>query len=144
VEKGSYYVDLRTVPSSPEAYHSVMGAYVEMIGNGVRLSSFDAIGGIPTAGLAFSSPVSHQLHKPMIYARKEEKRYVRQKRTEEVVQARLEDTTHRRPDNDLGSIIQAISATREWGVKADDALVSIDRLEGAGQPRQGGLYGCVP
>ena len=78
----SYYVDLRTVPSFPGAYQYVIDCYLSLIRNEVGLDKFDAIAGIPTAGLAFSSPVALELRKPMVYVRKEEKDYGHKKRIE--------------------------------------------------------------
>jgi orotate phosphoribosyltransferase len=81
----SYYVDLRAVPSYPGAYKVVVDAYDQLIRKGLGTKKFDAIAGIPTAGLAFSSPLALQLGKPMVYARKEEKQYGRQRRIEGVI-----------------------------------------------------------
>jgi orotate phosphoribosyltransferase len=78
----SYYIDMRTIPSFPGAYRYVMDCYLELIRDDVGLSNFDAIAGIPTAGLVFSSPVALELGKPMIYVRKDEKDYGRMKRIE--------------------------------------------------------------
>ena len=78
----SYYVDLRAVPSYPGAYRYVIDAYMALLKNDVGLDKFEVIAGIPTAGLAFSSPIALQLEKPMIYVRKEAKDYGRQKRIE--------------------------------------------------------------
>jgi orotate phosphoribosyltransferase len=126
----SYYVDLRTVPSFPGAYRYVIDAYLALIKNEVKLSKFDAIAGIPTAGLAFSSPVSLELGKPMIYVRKETKDYGRGKRIEGsvkpgwnvVVMDDLITTGH--------SVLEAIEAIKEEGAEVRDVVVLIDRLEG--------------
>lgn len=126
----SYYIDLRSVPSFPGAYRYVIDCYLELIRNDVGLSTFDAIAGIPTAGLVFSSPVALQLEKPMIYVRKEEKEYGRQKRIEGsikpgwkiLVMDDLITTGH--------SILSAVDAIRGEGGEVEDIAVLIDRLEG--------------
>ena len=126
----SYYVDLRAVPSFPGAYRYVIDAYLALIKEEVGLGRFDVIAGIPTAGLAFSSPVALQLEKPMIYVRKEEKDYGRKKRIEGsiapgsrvLVMDDLITTGH--------SILGAIDAIREEGGEVKDVAVLIDRHEG--------------
>jgi orotate phosphoribosyltransferase len=126
----SYYVDLRTVPSYPGTYRTVIDAYLELIKHDVGIEKFDAIAGIPTAGLAFSSPTALELQKPMIYARKEEKEYGRQKRIEGTI---VPGWTVLVMDDLIttgGSIISAIDAIREEGCEVKDAVVLIDRLEG--------------
>ncbi len=126
----SYYVDLRAVPSFPGAYRYVIDAYLALIKNGVGLKKFDEIAGIPTAGLAFSSPVALELGKPMIYVRKEEKDYGRKRRIEGsvnpgsrvLVMDDLITTGH--------SVLGGIEAIREEGAEVKDVVVLIDRLEG--------------
>jgi orotate phosphoribosyltransferase len=126
----SYYIDLRTVPSYPGAYRYVVDCYLSLIRNEVGLDKFDAIAGIPTAGLAFSSPVALELKKPMIYVRSEEKDYGHKKRIEGsirpgwriLVMDDLITTGH--------SLLSGIDAIREEGGEVRDVAVLIDRLEG--------------
>ena len=94
------------------------------------LDKFDAIAGIPTAGLTFSSPVALELRKPMIYVRKEEKDYGHMKRIEGtitpgwrvLVMDDLITTGH--------SVLTGIDAIREEGGEVKSVAVLIDRLEG--------------
>jgi orotate phosphoribosyltransferase len=126
----SYYVDLRTVPSFPGAYRYVVDCYLSLIRNEVGLDRFDAIAGIPTAGLAFSSPVALELQKPMIYVRSEEKDYGHRKRIEGTIKPGwkvlvmddLVTTGH--------SLLSGIDAIREEGGEVKHVAVLIDRLEG--------------
>lgn len=126
----SYYVDLRAVPSFPGAYRYVIDAYMALVKNEVGLDKFDVIAGIPTAGLAFSSPVALETGKPMIYVRKEEKDYGRKKRIEGSISLGsrvlviddLITTGH--------SIRGAIDAIKEEGGEVKHVAVLIDRLEG--------------
>lgn len=126
----SYYVDLRAVPSFPGAYRYVVDAYIALLKNAVGLDKFDVIAGIPTAGLAFSSPVALELSKAMIYVRKEEKDYGRKKRIEGSISPGsrvlviddLITTGH--------SIRGAIDAIKEEGGEVKHVAVLIDRLEG--------------
>lgn len=127
----SYYVDLRAVPSFPGAYRYVVDAYIALVKNVVGLDNFDVIAGVPTAGLAFSSPVALETEKPMIYVRKEAKDYGRKKRIEGTIKPGdrvlvLDDvitTGH--------SVMGAVDAVREEGGEVKNVAVLIDRLEGA-------------
>jgi orotate phosphoribosyltransferase len=123
-------VDLRTVPSYPGAYSVVIDAYQSLIKQEVKEKGFDAIAGIPTAGLAFSSPIALRLAKPMIYVRKEEKQYGRQKKIEGVIKPAwkvlviddLITTGH--------SVLSSVEAIAAEGGQVNDVAVLIDRLEG--------------
>lgn len=128
----SYYVDLRAVPSYPGAYKVVVDAYVQLIRNGLGSKKFDAIAGIPTAGLAFSSPLALQFSKPMLYARKEEKQYGRERRIEGVIKPGWNVLVVDDLVTTGGSIVSAAQAIREEGGEVKDAAVLIDRLEGGG------------
>jgi orotate phosphoribosyltransferase len=126
----SYYIDLRAVPSFPGAYRYVIDAYMALLKNQVGKDKFEVIAGVPTAGLAFSSPVALALEKPMIYVRKEEKDYGRKKRIEGslalgsdvLVMDDLITTGH--------SVLGAVDAIREEGGEVKHVAVLIDRLEG--------------
>jgi orotate phosphoribosyltransferase len=127
----SYYVDLRTVPSFPGAYRYVIDCYLALIENEVGLDSFDAIAGIPTAGLAFSSPVALQLQKPMIYVRKEGKNYGRMKRIEGMIKPGWKVLIMDDLVTTGQSILSGIDAIKEEGGEVKHVAVLIDRLEGA-------------
>ncbi len=126
----SYYIDMRTVPSFPGAYRYVIDCYMELIRDDVGLSNFDAIAGIPTAGLAFSSPVALQLGKPMIYVRKDEKDYGRKKRIEGSIKPGWKVLVMDDLITTGKSTLSAIDAVREEGGEVEDVAVLIDRLEG--------------
>ena len=127
----SYYVDLRTVPSFPGAYRYVIDCYLSLIKNEVGLDKFDAIAGIPTAGLAFSSPVALQLQKPMIYVRKEEKSYGQMKRIEGMIKPGWKVLVMDDLVTTGQSILSGIDAIKEEGGEVEHVAVLIDRLEGA-------------
>ncbi len=136
----SYYVDLRTVPSFPGAYSAVIDSYLELIKHEMKPKSFDAMAGIPTAGLTISSPIALKLGKPMIYARKEEKQHGTQKKIEGVIKPGWKVLVIDDLITTGGSLLLAIESIRAEGAEVKDALVLIDRLEGGrARLRQGGV-----
>src|SRR2546430_6462085 len=77
----SYYIDLRRIPSFPEAYKKVVRAY-RLLVREVGAENFDVVAGIATSGLTFSSPLAISIGKPMVYVRQEEKSHGTKKRLE--------------------------------------------------------------
>ena len=126
----SYYIDLRTIPSYPGAYKTLTNAYSEFLRHEFKESSFDAIAGIPTAGLTLSSPVALALEKPMIYVRKDEKDHGRGKLVEGVTRPGWKVLVIDDVITTGGSILTAVDAIRSEGCDVDNASVVIDRLEG--------------
>lgn len=128
-----YYIDLRLVPSYPEAFRRICDIYVRMIKEDVGLDSFDRIVGIPTAGIPFASVISFKLGKPFLYVRKQVKAHGRERMVEGVLTPGdrvlfIDDlvTTGR-------SILRAASIVRGEGGVVDKAVVLIDREEGGGE-----------
>jgi len=126
----SYYVDLRAVPSYPGAYRSLTEAYNEYIGHEFKGSSYDAIAGIPTAGLTLSSPAALKLAKPMIYVRKDTKDHGRGKQVEGATKPGWRVLVLDDVITTGGSIISAIESLRAEGCEVTDSAVVLDRLEG--------------
>ena len=77
-----YYIDLRIVPSFPDAFQTVCSLYVKLIEKELGGDSFDRIAGIPTAGMPFASVVAFQLKKPFLYIRPKVKLHGRERRIE--------------------------------------------------------------
>ncbi|MCP9809414.1 bifunctional orotidine-5'-phosphate decarboxylase/orotate phosphoribosyltransferase [Cyanobium sp. HWJ4-Hawea] len=65
----NYYIDLRQIISDPNLFHRVLHAYTGKL-EGLQ---FDRIAGIPYGSLPTATGLSLQLHKPLIYPRKEVK-----------------------------------------------------------------------
>jgi orotate phosphoribosyltransferase len=126
----SYYVDLRTVPSFPGAYSTVIEAYLALIKHEIKEKSFDVIAGVPTAGLTMSSPIALKLGKPMIYVRKEEKQYGTQKKIEGVIKPGWNVVVIDDLITTGSSLLSAVESIRAEGGEVKDVLVLIDRLEG--------------
>lgn len=80
-----YYVDLRVVPSFPDAYHGICDFYCESIKNQIGVKDFDRIAGIPLAGMPFASQIAYNLNKPFLYVRKGVSLHGRARRVEGVL-----------------------------------------------------------
>jgi len=125
-----YYIDLRIVPSFPDAFQRVCNLYIKLIQNELGTDSFDRIAGIPTAGIPFASVIAHQLGKPFLYIRPRPRLHGRERRIEGVIM----------PGNrvllvdDLIttglSLRKAAKAIRAEGGLVKDAVVLLDREEG--------------
>jgi orotate phosphoribosyltransferase len=125
-----YYIDLRIVPSFPDAFHKICSIYVQFVKNKVGEKNFDRIVGIPVAGIPFAAIVAYDLGKPFLYTRKGVRLHGRQRRIEGVLA----------PGNRILLIDDLITTglslekaakalTAEGGV-VTDAVVLIDRQEG--------------
>lgn len=136
----SYYIDLRTIPSYPGAYKTLIEAYGEYLKHEFKGTSYDAIAGIPTAGLTLSSPIALALEKPMIYVRKGEKDHGRGKLVEGVTRPGWRVLVVDDVITTGGSILSAVEAIRAEGCEVETASVVIDRLEGgAGAMKKEGV-----
>ena len=65
-----YYVDLRIVPSFPDAFRDICNFYQQAITEQIGTKKFDRIAGVPIAGIPFASQVAYNLKKPFLYVRK--------------------------------------------------------------------------
>ncbi len=128
--RSGYYLDLRLVPSRPELYRLVLDAYREMA-DGVGAENFDAVAGVATSGLVMSSPLAVSLEKPMVYVRKGEKGHG----TRRLVEGEVPRGSRVLLVDDLatsgGSLAESVGTLRNYGLVVTDALVLVDRLEGA-------------
>jgi len=77
-----YYIDLRIVPSFPDAFRQICDFYAEAITNQIGLKNFDRIAGVPIAGIPFASQIAYNLKKPFLYVRKGARLHGRQRRVE--------------------------------------------------------------
>jgi orotate phosphoribosyltransferase len=80
-----YYVDLRVVPSFPDAFTRICDFYAQAITSQIGLKSFDRIAGVPIAGIPFASQIAYNLKKPFLYIRKGLRRHGRQRRVEGIL-----------------------------------------------------------
>ena len=84
-KQSPYYVDLRVVPSFPDAFRDICDFYVEYITSQVGLENFDRVAGVPLAGMPFASQIAYNLRKPFLYMRKGVRKHGRQRRVEGIL-----------------------------------------------------------
>ncbi len=126
----SYYIDLRIVPSLPEVFKRITDIFIDAIKNMVNLDRIDAISGIPTAGLTYSTVIAYKLEKPLLYVRKELREHGTQKRVEGLLRPGWRVLIIDDLITTGNSILKAAEAIRNEGGLVEDALVLIDRMEG--------------
>jgi len=125
-----YYIDLRIVPSFPDAFQKVCDLYVKLIEKDLGVKKFERVAGIPTAGIPFASLVAYHLKKPFLYIRPKARLHGRERRIEGILmpgdRVLLVDdliTTGK-------SLRKAVAAIRAEGGVVTDAVVLVDREEG--------------
>jgi orotate phosphoribosyltransferase len=125
-----YYIDLRVIPSFPDAFHRICDFYVSFIKAEVGTEKFERIAGIPIAGIPFASLIAYHLRKPFLYVRKDIRLHGRQRKIEGIIapgdRVLLVDdliTTGL-------SLERAAKAIRSEGGVVNDAIVLLDREEG--------------
>jgi orotate phosphoribosyltransferase len=125
-----YYIDLRVVPSFPDAYRQICDFYSEYITSQVGLKTFDRIAGVPLAGIPFASLIAYNLKKPFLYVRKGTRRHGRQRRVEGILvsgdRVLLVDDLVTTGLN----LKKAAEAIRAEGGVVKEALALLDREEG--------------
>lgn len=125
----SYYLDLRVVPSDPEAYRLEIAAY-GTLAEEVGEKNFDVVAGVATAGVTISSPMAYLLKKPMVYVRKEEKGHGLGRLVEGAVRPGWRAIVVDDLVTTGGSVVAAVEALRKAGCVVKEAIVLVDRLEG--------------
>ena len=125
-----YYIDLRVVPSFPDAYRQICDFYSEYITSQVGLKNFDRIAGVPLAGIPFASQTAYNLKKPFLYVRKGTRRHGRQRRVEGILvsgdRVLLVDDLVTTGLN----LKKAAEAIRAEGGVVKEAVALLDREEG--------------
>lgn len=125
-----YYVDMRIVPSFPEAFKTVETTFQSLAQNEIGLERIDRIAGIPTAGIPFASVLAYLLQKPFLYARQEARTHGRERRVEGILHPGDKVLLVDDLITSGGSLLNATDAIVAEGGTVEDALVLIDREEG--------------
>ena len=118
----NYYVDLRQIISDPNLFHRVLHAYAELL----RGLDFDRIAGIPYGSLPTATGLSLQLHKPLIYPRKEVKAHGARR----LIEGDFEEGDRVVVVDDIlitgGSVLEGIAKLESSGLTVQDVVVFID------------------
>lgn len=125
-DKSPIYVDLRVLPSYPQAFDTITSALAEKI----KKTDATVIAGIASAGIPLAAAVAMKLKKPMAYVRKKAKEYGTSSRIEGIVKESdnvilIDDLMTR-----ATSKIDAISAVKETGASVTDLAIVLDREQG--------------
>jgi orotate phosphoribosyltransferase len=128
-----YYIDLRIVPSFPDAFKKICNFCVDFIKNEVGEKNFERVAGIPAAGIPFASIIAYNLQKPFLYVRKGVRLHGRQRRIEGTLAPGdrillVDDLV----TTGLSLKKAAKAITAESGI-VTDAVVVLDREEGGKQ-----------
>ncbi|MBC7131216.1 orotate phosphoribosyltransferase [Candidatus Bathyarchaeota archaeon] len=128
-----YYIDLRVIPSFPDAFQKVCVAYIEFIKSQIGVENFDRIAAVPVAGMPFASIIAYTLRKPFLYVRKGVRLHGRQRRVEGIINPGdrvllIDDliTTGL-------SLRRAARAIMAEGGVVNDVVVLLDRQEGGSE-----------
>lgn len=125
-----YYIDLRVVPSFPDAFERVCDFYTDFIKKEIGVKNFDRIAGVPVAGIPFASLIAYNSKKPFLYIRRGVRLHGRQRRVEGV----LASGDRVLIVDDLVttglSLRKAVRSIRAEGGVVTDAVVLLDREEG--------------
>ena len=125
-----YYIDLRIIPSFPDAYQDICKYYTETITSQIGQKNFDRVAGIPIAGIPFASQIAYNLKKPFLYIRKGIRLHGRERRVEGILVSGdkvllIDDLVT------TGiTLIKAADAVRAEGGVVTDAVAFLDREEG--------------
>lgn len=127
-----YYIDLRMVPGDPKGLRTVIEIYERLVRSDIRVSMFERVAGVPTAGVPYASILAYRLAKPFLYVRRELKTHGSERR----VEGQLLPGDRVVVIDDLvttgKNTLQAAEGIRAEGGQVEHAVVLIDRQEGGG------------
>jgi len=123
----SYYINLRGILSYPGLYELAVDSMTHLIR--AKVPEASAICGVPMSGLTLAAPVALSLKKPLTYTRSSRQASGR------VVEGEVRPGWKVVVVDDLSTsgktILASAKAIQEEGGEVTDAVVLIDRMEGA-------------
>jgi len=125
-----YYIDLRVIPSFPDAFREICESYGQYISSEIGVKSFNRIAAIPLAGIPFASQIAYNLKKPFLYVRKGIRLHGRERRVEGIL---VSGDRVLLIDDLLTTgltLKKAANAVRAEGGVVTEAVVFLDREEG--------------
>jgi uridine monophosphate synthetase len=124
--KSPIYIDLRPLVSYPELTEQIAKELVNIIKN----LKWDVMAGVPYTALPIAVHMSKQTKKPMIYARKEIKKYGTGRKIEGVFKKGDRCIIIDDMITDGGSKFENIEPIKKAGMKVRDVVVVLDREQG--------------
>ena len=125
-----YYIDLRVVPSFPDAYRDICDFYTQTIIQKIDTKNFDRIAAVPIAGIPFASQIAYTLKKPFLYIRKDAKLHGRERRVEGILVSGEKVLLIDDLVTTGLSLKEAAEEVRAEGGIVSDAVAFLDREEG--------------
>ena len=129
-----FYVDVRRVYSHPSEAKLVASALAEVASK----LGCDIVAGVESGGIPLATMVAFILEKPLVYVRKKPKEHGTQRMIEGDLDVKGVAVIVDDVATTGSSILRAIGALREAGLSVRDALVVVDRGEGAAQALEKG------
>ena len=118
----NYYVDLRQIISDPALFHRVLDCYAAVL----QRMNFDRVAGIPYGSLPTATGLALQLHKPLVYPRKEVKAHG----TRRMVEGEFNEGETVAVVDDIlitgGSVLEGIAKLEASGLIVEDVVVFLD------------------
>jgi uridine monophosphate synthetase len=124
-----FYVDLRVLVSYPK----LLAGVAQEISSKLKLLEFDRIAGIPYAGLPIAVAVSLELNLPLIYPRREAKKYGGARIIEGVFFSGERVVVIDDVITDGKSKLETIAPLEEAGLIVKDIVIFIDRQQGGAE-----------
>lgn len=118
----NYYIDLRQIISDPALFQRVLACYATLLSD----LSFDRIAGIPYGSLPTATGLSLQLHKPLLYPRKEVKAHG----TRRMIEGEFNPGDRIAVVDDIlitgGSVLEGVGKLNASGLEVKDVVVFLD------------------
>ncbi|WP_036484915.1 bifunctional orotidine-5'-phosphate decarboxylase/orotate phosphoribosyltransferase [Myxosarcina sp. GI1] len=122
----SYYIDLRKIISNPRIFNQVLEAYANIL----KDLSFDRIAGIPYGALPTATGLALNLHRPMIFPRKEVKAHG----TRRLIEGEFNPGEKVVVVDDIlisgNSVMEGAEKLKSAGLEIEDIVVFIDHEGG--------------
>ena len=118
----NYYIDLRQIISDPALFQRVLSCYATLLND----LHFDRIAGIPYGSLPTATGLSLQLHKPLIYPRKEVKAHG----TRRMIEGEFNSGDRIAVVDDIlitgGSVLEGVGKLTASDLEVKDVVVFLD------------------